>query len=707
MVIEADGRRVPHVWRSVVRAVVLGWILLALAAAAGPVGASATPALSILNTGERTVAIELVAGANQELEGTRELVVRNESATPGTVHITYLPEHGAASSAITLAEAPATLAPHAAQAVSITAKLPKNADPGNLDGLLEVSLEANQKQVGTPETLTIEGIGGTLHNVTLLPSSLTLHSVNWWGPISTATSATISVEARGAGVPGMFKTADTFVAGTLLRSSTGRELSATLTLHKPEGANALTKGELFVTGKLAPGSYSGTLPLAPLANGGPQLEVKTESGDAFIWALLAVGLGAVMGGCVYLASSLKRRKDLMQGYLKEALVTYRKCLDELEQQQAGGAGNEKPFPMWKIDGLGEPNEWFKRRWTAVPRIDGVQGIWSQIYWARNEEDLDALKDSVNELLGKLERWLEMAKGDGLQTLIEADELNPQNPGELVWKHTKTCFDTDLLLREIREHEPAGDDPSKALNELSDRIAAQARWHSAMANLWNLKAVVLADVTDASKPPNRYSNAEREKLKDINLIELDEQGSPAKAREFGKQDELETKIDVWREGLIDIYKGDKNALKQTRPAGPDSAAQLGVLSKEEVQTAEGAMRLPASIAPAGVIAEHQPAGELTAERSWQARLGGAATQAPGWLRAIIFRDLLWSTVTVVVAMAVYVPVLYGPTWGNLGDYATAFIAGFVGKVAIKWALLPVFRSLNIASKAVPISEIIPS
>lgn len=58
------------------------------------------------------------------------------------------------------------------------------------------------------------------------------------------------------------------------------------------------------------------------------------------------------------------------------------------------------------------------------------------------------------------------------------------------------------------------------------------------------------------------------------------------------------------------------------------------------------------------------------------------------------DFGWTLVILVFAAAVYGVTTYSETWGGAKDFATAFLAGSLGKVAIDWAALPIFRSVRL-------------
>ena len=63
-----------------------------------------------------------------------------------------------------------------------------------------------------------------------------------------------------------------------------------------------------------------------------------------------------------------------------------------------------------------------------------------------------------------------------------------------------------------------------------------------------------------------------------------------------------------------------------------------------------------------------------------------------------RDAFLTLVILVVSSVLYSATLYTDTWGKPSDWATAFGAGFFGQVSIKWALLPLYRSIRLGSSS---------
>ena len=123
------------------------------------------------------------------------------------------------------------------------------------------------------------------------------------------------------------------------------------------------------------------------------------------------------------------------------------------------------MPLWEVTGLGKEDEWFKHTWRALPETHGVQGVSSEISWARSEADLDIAEEGVKAILTRIGRWLQVADTEDLATLQQVANLKPLSVAE-VWAQTTTVKDTGSLLRELREIEPASDDATHASSSAS-------------------------------------------------------------------------------------------------------------------------------------------------------------------------------------------------------------------------------------------------
>jgi hypothetical protein len=623
--------------------------------------------LTVVN-GQRTKMVTLAEGSNGSLGGSLKLVARNETDSSALVVAHYYPSGDGSTTTpdafvLSAPKAPVA-APHALVDLTFVASLPTKSSPADLDGILQLELKGATPPA--PLDITIEGKAPASSGVAIVPASLSIHSTNWLGPFSHANETRTGIQLRGPGVPLLFRQSSTLSTIVLLRASDGHEIKAKLLASSPAQGGLLADGDVVVSGGLAPGNYAGSLPLSDLATGAPSLSIDVKSADSAIWAILAVGLGALAGGGIYLASNRKRRKDLLEAYLAGGLKEYQEKRDQLQKAAAPG-----PIPLWDLTGLGKEDEWFKHTWRALPETRGVQGVSSEISWSRSEADLDVAEEGVKAILTRIGRWLQVADTYDLATLQQVAKLNPLSLGG-VWTRTRTVEDTGSLLRELREIEPDSDDATRALVH---RVADQARWHAALATSWQMKSAVLQQI---AINPGDYGEPVVAAVEAVDLAKADSESTLA-TRTAQKQLELETTLDRWNKELFAIYKGPEMVL-----SGPEPAVILGALTADAARPAD---ELNVSLLP--VVA--QPAAPADAE---------PVGATPKWIEAITVTDIIWSFVIVVIACAAYLPHFYNASWGTLGDYATAFIAGFLGNLAINWALLPIFTSISIRARKPP-------
>jgi hypothetical protein len=658
-------------------------LTLTLVLSVAPV-AQAADSLTVVSGAEGEHPVVLTRRSDDTLNGILNLVVRNTTGQSAQLVVNYLPTDGVkvaqAGSVAVFGESRPTIQIGPAVGVSLRLTLPRDGSPSDLAGILTLQLEQGKKPVGDAVDLQVKGVPDPLAGVTVVPQDATLEHTNTWPwPISRPDHDTLNVQLRGPGVPSLFRPGQQVPKPQVpLSSAQGTELRATLTQLAPTSDPAVANGVLSVDGSLDPGTYSGTLPLSDLSADSPKFTMTVHSRDAFVWALLAAFLGALLGGFVYLASNVSRRKALLRAYVRGVLDRYSAMATTLRTGADPGQ-----FPLWNLDEyLRSPQDWYRVEWTAVPELDGVKGTWSSIYWARNDADLDEVTGTVTGLRERVLRWLRAA--DTVSALEEVVKLEPRDPPDAVWARSKTVGDSKLLLRRLRELEPPDDATAQAL---ISRIRRQARWHAALAHTWNMKTEVLADATTN---PQNYNDDARESLKAMDLAALDEKACPEQKRIDDDQLPLEEQLDTFEARLKEVYRGgDPADLEEI--AGPDRAVHLGVLSAAEARPGAGAKLALWSSSSTDIT----PISEVETRDARQPSKRGR-DNSQGIIMAIVRRDLVWTMAIALMTTAAYVPIFYGSAWGTPGDYGSAFVAGFVGKLVINWALLPAFHSLRLGT-----------
>jgi len=642
--------------------------------------AATTPAPLAVVSGTATArTVVLARRTNGTLEGRLSLVLRNTTAKPARVVVTYLPTasgEAADSGSVAFLEGHSlSVGARSLGDVKLVFSLARDASPADLAGLLALQFRQAKALIGAPVVVPIAGAADALAGVKVVPATVTLKQTSWGGWLAEQKHATLNVQLRGPGVASLFGKGMEIPRPTaILRSAGGGELRAHIIRLVRSANPSVATGVVSIDGTFDPGAYTGTLALSDLSSTAPTLRLTLQSRHGFVWALLTALLGALIGGGAYLASNLRRRKNLLQANVRDLLKRYEGQVSALPQ----------PSPLWTLDEyLGPRQNWYRIEWTAVPEVDGAEGIWAGIHWARNDADLDDATQEVTQLHDRISRWLKAASA--VDTLLEVAELRPQDPPDHVWTATKTVGDTKLLLRRLRELEPPDDASTVALIA---RVRRQARWHAAFAHTWHMKSVVLADVAvdigRSTDKDRRYTDNDRMALHEVNLDDVDSKAYPEERRTDEAQLDFEQQLDELEESLRSVYKGGE--LSNLELPGPERAVALASLSATEARPEQSAQlgMLPAF--------RPEPSTKTTVTRT------EATTRAANAIEAILRRDLFWTVTSAVLATAVYVPTIYGPTWGAASDYGSAFVAGLAGKFVINWALLPAFQSLGLRRSA---------
>jgi hypothetical protein len=179
--------------------------------------------------------------------------------------------------------------------VSLVATLPKTAAPTDLTGVLVLRVAGSG-----PETIVkVTGAGSAFPGVAVEPATVHMRVTDWRGPIDPFDKAGVTVLLTGPGVPALFRPGEPQPHTTfLLRSSDGKSVYGRLDFIPPDrgGDPTVARGIVSVPGEIDPGRYTVTAPISGLSAASPRLTVELEAGHAFVWAVLAVLVGAFAAG---------------------------------------------------------------------------------------------------------------------------------------------------------------------------------------------------------------------------------------------------------------------------------------------------------------------------------------------------------------------------------------------------------------------------
>jgi hypothetical protein len=636
--------------------------------------------------------VPLTENSKAELIGTVVLGLRSKEKVDSLL-VSYVPSgnaEGDAAGSVALAKGTDdSFGAGREKSIPLVFTLPEGSSPEDLNGTVVIRSAPHAKAGRHRLEVVVSGASGagaSLAGVSIQPEKLEIDVVSEV-PTSGPTRESAQIQLSGPGVPALLASGRTPPFDLLLRSDHGDEVHAKLVNLEQGSTSAVATAEVKLEGRLKPGKYEGSAPLSALSPTSPKLSIEVESGNSLLWALLVVFLGAVLGGALYLASGIHRRKALLRDEVKSLLRSYSAALERAAKSSDNGR-----LPLWTLDPyLGEDRKnWYTVKWNAVLDFDGaVRTIWSDIHWARNDDDLDEVAAQVAELRARIVRWVTVA--NSVTALRVASKLKPKGIAGHLWEDSKTQRDTELLLERIREIEPGDDQAGKALIE---RINRQARWHVELAEAWNARAILTLDVTNNE---SKYDDTIKDTMKLLDLEALDKKGSPEAKRDAEAQVGLTIDLEGLRRRMRTVYKGDQEDLKLKQPLPPSATIAAPTIGVAAATATSGSIE---AVVEDSMMAESTRA-EPKATRQFDAPLRRASASGSthdgeriGFqVEAILRRDLLWTVATALAASVAYIPTIYSSTWGTPSDYLSAFVAGFLGKVAINWAALPFFRSLK--------------
>jgi hypothetical protein len=444
------------------------------------------------------------------------------------------------------------------------------------------------------------------------------------------------------------------------------------------------------------GNFTGAIALSSLLPQAPTLAIEVRSRYMFAWAALAILLGVLAAGYLYQQLGLSRRKRILREMMVNT-INGEYCPRYRENSVVGPRGASAVVWDPEIDCplADNPN------WTYYTDLNDPSNIYTALYWARNDADLDEAQAAALTVVRTVKTWL-LALTD-VRDLWELAEAPREKQAQ--WDDTKAAWDTRLLLSKAR-HAPA--DPA-ACAMLLAKVKQQTVWHRALAEAWDVRAklIGLAD-GDTS-----------EQATHIDLAGLAAEAKPILGRNEDEQDELELKLEKMRGELIKLVgkANDDPATGSVEfvplPEFEREAVSGRLRSELAVLNSPGRIDFARIQAIGAIAPDHHDDGSVqvvagmdgadggevaTAARATHVARGRPPAPPIAHARTRITRrlqllDLMLSFAILLAISLLYAVGIYGPSWGSIADWASAFGAGFLGQVTVKWALLPIYQSLR--------------
>jgi hypothetical protein len=655
-------------------------------------------------TGARSIPLTVHSPAGRGrpvLEGPLRLALQSNSARPQQLRLLLVSD--TLPGPILLGHL--TLAPGSLREVTATVQLPAQQEPSALDGTVLIdSTTSGATRGGAELSLPVTAAIAPIGDVRFAPDPTVVQVTRGCLHIfhcNTTDGGT--VQLYGAGVSNLL--AELSAAGesslnTELRSGSNT-LDVQLTELRPDPSQPGTAtANLRLDTKPPPGTFTGAIALSPLLPQAPELSVEVHSRYMFAWAVLAIFLGVLTAGYFYQQLGLSRRKRLLREMMLTAInVEY--CPRESNNDVDGLRGREKLIwdPELKCPLKDNP------KWTYTTELAKSFDIYTAIYWARNDTDLDEAQTAAVTVVKGVKIWLLVITDVRAlwELTVEQRLLTPE------WEQTTTSLDSHLLLLKAK-HTPS--EPASC-NELLAKVKQQIGWHRCFAECWDLRGRLMKD----------DNNDIQGKASAVDLTALDREIKPVLTRTADEQDLLTYKLDqIYREltkiandanadastpelAAVSVGDGEREAISERlrneiaflQSTTPLTYAQIS--AGRVISPTDGADEAPEQqpdvAAPKGLLAAIN--ARMTAWRQpWAERPKAppTASRRSGVARRLRLLDLLMSAAILLATSLLYAVGIYGSSWGSVADWGTAFGAGFGGQVAVKWALLPIYRSLRL-------------
>lgn len=686
-----DARR-PHCRVRLLLRTVSLWLCAASALHVG--AARASPAIDLLGgTAPRVISLRLVVvrsahtsatESSTELQGQLHLPLRNLTNVLQQVRVIYAPDESKMVRVISRF----FLLPHTVSMLNLTFPLQSDRPPDALNGTLDFQTfpytrvhpggacasrrRPFQACPNDAFALRVSGQVQPLTDLRFSPAAVTVQ-VTRACPFSCNTTSAGTVHLYGADVPQLV---------ALMRASGRSTVEAQLRqgssllgvrmqhLRSDPSHPGQAVAELTLAHKPAPGKYAGTLLLNPLAPSSPGLSIEVHSRIWVVWTIAAILIGVLVAGLLYAELGLRRRKQLLTRALVDAIDRYCARVWENRAPSSGQA------VIWNLAVDCRLREC--PGWTRDDGLDSASKIYTAIRRARSDADLEEALVAACAFIAGIKTWL-LALVE-LRRLRELARQNRVRPAD--WLTTKVAQESELLIARAQR---APLDPDEA-SRLIDQVEMQISWHRRCADAWDLRRQLI----DAG-------GIVRDRARTIPLRRLIESAAPITSRTHAEQDQLDLTLDRLHNRLATLQR-------DTITPGLRSRV-LGHAPEEDADDREAALLRAERNA---LLDAGSPRAALARVAATTALFGDKrASGTPSVtvekdrlsvLSRLIPADLEIAALILLITGLIYLPAVYGDTWGSASDWASAFGAGLAGQAVVGWGILPVFRWLRRGSRA---------
>jgi hypothetical protein len=484
----------------------------------------------------------------------------------------------------------------------------------------------------------------------LEPAELTLSNDHLWR--RSGASATVTLVGPHAAQFAALGAREKFV----LHNADDNEVKLELRAFKP-ASRGVAEATLVLTSNPPAGRYTGEVTLFPFSPTAQRLKLTVNSHLPLWLAIVLVAIGVafgVMGKALY---ALKTRRDVLLAAVEEVETRVGEVRTGLGEQVSDVAD-----VTWYLDDLAIAGTLGSSQAAAAPLgvLSGVDALRNRIAEARNDKDLEEDTTAVLEVVARVQRWLRLAPAAWRLQLVREEGCEPR------WRASRTWRDTRLLQEHLM-YEPAVNEA----DDLAARVLWQIRWHHDLFALhtWMQSMVAAGAEGDVKLAAHRK------------LVEGLDSKQPEKSnvltRTSAERDELELALEQLGEQLEAPSSGDLPVLRVPSSLSVNWLATPNLFTGWA--TVDGTSWLSVRRRAVGPPQRPTRRERSTPRRSRKDR------------RKDLLATVGWSLAPLLAASVVYAITVYNEAWGSMTDILTALAAGFVGKVVVDLATLPIFQS----------------
>ena len=645
--------------------------------------------LTVIGAGAAARTVKLAGQPDGTFTGTASIPLSNSSQTRVNAAVSYYGQQPSDSVRIGLTR-PVSVPPGRSAVLNFTAVVKSPGVPSDLNGTLVITERDTKHHTLGTLAFAVQGTLLIPTDVTFEPSDITLQVTlrQWFS--DTPAGETQTVRLRGAGVAQLVHTLNALAlkgdASTLLLADgEGQETLVQLAPPVLKGPG-LAEVKLCVQGAEhcgtnapSPGTYTGTLSLAPGESDAPTFKVTVNTRFWLLVPILLVFGGALIGGLLPLLSANSRTKAKLRGALRTSLAAYSKVRPAEPDTQSA----------WDIASLLGPED----SWYALqPGATGVVApLWASIRSSTSDDDFKQDGAAVADLTAQLDAW---TQAEPLATeLVTLRDHPPKDRTGHPWNDTQVRNDTAILLDQVQTP-PIPD--AKSASEFVRRLRAQLRFHQAYVRAWELR-----DALDQVKVSAAEQQPDAATWDTANLDKFNAQ--VAADPEAGRAPATQSTLNLQ---LNDVTVAIERLLAAHRPQQAPTGPSVALTAEQRTEVADQlfdeqlAPKQVADRVGVGVQAVRAVSDELAPVIA--ANAPPVATRSiPGGRALRALHDAFDLSLTFAIgagAAAAYVLPLYTSSWGSAQDMAAAVAAGVAGQAVVNWAVLPALRSRRLPAAA---------